>query len=202
MSPARTGLPPKMTKKTLWSARLRGPFGAYKTRLRTDCLPQRFSVYQIPTYWDRRLLRDNVAGKLMCFTTGQDAVFFPDIDNKDIGTDIDVDAVCERLNGDHSLAARCVWGPGYNVAKDRWMGFLMKVLVYPVGIPLAWWLQSYIFGGGRLQNLVGSQFAQSAAAPFILTAGTWFVLLNICTFALMVVYVTLSVREGTKAAAK
>ena len=105
-----------------------GPFGAYKTRLQSFGLPQRFSVYQIPTYYDRRLLRDNVAGKIMCFTREDEPVIFPDIvDDKDYGTDIDVDAVCARLNADHALAARFLWGPGYSVAKDRKMGIWMKV---------------------------------------------------------------------------
>ena len=64
----------------------------------------------------------------MCFTREDEPVIFPDIvDDKDYGTDIDVDAVCARLNADHALAARFLWGPGYSVAKDRKMGIWMKV---------------------------------------------------------------------------
>jgi hypothetical protein len=125
--------------------------------LRDDTAAQRFSVYRRKTYHDKNMIRDNSAKVLMCFADG-DALAFPDAwmpeDHPQKGTNLDPEVntelnvyeVCERLNKDHTLAARYVWGPGYKVGWFRFMRFVSYLVVYPGLLALAWWLVGFWHG--------------------------------------------------------
>ena len=64
-------------KNEKWLKGPKGPFRAFKTLQRNNTAAQRFSVYHIPHYHDKNLVRDNATKQLMCFADGK-AVLLPD----------------------------------------------------------------------------------------------------------------------------
>jgi hypothetical protein len=169
-----------------WSKALTGPFGAFKTWIPNDKIPLRFAVYRIPTYHDKNMIRDNSTGKLMCFADGG-AISFPDAwmpedhpqkhTNLDpeVNAELNVYAVCERLNDDHNLATHYVWGPGYKVGRFRLLKCFWWFVFYPLTLALAWWISSFYPWDFTREH------------PFIATGLTWIAISQVYGVAIMVV---------------
>ncbi len=124
------------------------------------------------------------------------AINFPDPemvgeDDPRRGSDIDVRAVCDRLNANHSLAERHLWGPNHGVPAIKRRGRILLKVISLLAVPVSWWLQDWFLGG-----ILRWDFVHTIPGAVLMTGAAYAVLFNLYFIGLLAVYVAASLLEA------